>query len=216
MICGPLSCDPSCVTTSTRADVLADLPLTCLAAPDILNREAARIATIIDAQHPNGVTLIGILKGSVIFLADLARRLTVPVRIEFLAVAPYDGAPGRTRVVKDLDQSVQGEAIVLVAGIVDTGFTVDFCLRHLRAESPASVRVCALADKRARRLLPVPVDYVAVTVPDGFLVGYGLDYAGRYRNVGALWNGDGSVLATDPDCYVSTLYGSSANGPEPP
>ncbi len=168
---------------------------------------------MIDAQHPNGVTLVGVLKGSVVFLADLARRLTVPVRIQFLAVAPYDGEAGRTRVVKDLDQSVRGEAIVLVAGIVDTGFTVDFCLRHLRAESPASVRVCALADKRARRLLPVPVDYAAITAPDGFLIGYGLDYAGRYRNVGGLWNGNGTSLAADPDCYLTSLYGPSGVGP---
>lgn len=177
-----------------------------LASPADLDAQVARVAAMIDAQHPDGVTLAGVLKGSVLFLADLARRVTVPARLELLAVAPYDGAATRTRVVKDLDRPVLGEHVVLVTGIVDTGLTADFLLRHLRARDPASLRVCALADKRARRLLPVPVDYAAVAAPDRFLIGYGLDYAGRYRNVPGLWCADGAALATDPDRYVEQLY----------
>lgn len=184
-----------------------------LAGPQELHRQVQRIAGVIDAQHPSGVTLVGVLKGSVIFLADLARHVRVPVRVEFLAVAPYDGAETRTRIVKDLDASVRDEAVVLVVGIVDTGLSSDFCLRHLRQEEPASLRVCALADKATRRLLPVPIDYAAVAAPDRFLVGYGLDYAGRYRNVAGLWSGDGAALAADPDRYVGALYRSPVRGP---
>lgn len=181
-----------------------------LAAPEALAAHVAALAAAISADHPGGVTLVGVLKGSVLFLSDLARKVTVPVRLELLAVAPYDGAAGRTRVVKDLDRSVQGEAVVLVTGIVDTGLTVDFLLRHLRASEPSSIRVCALADKRARRIVPVPVDYSAVEAPDAFLVGYGLDYAGRYRNLRGLWTADGAALADDPDRYLARLHGDPA------
>ena len=185
-------------------------PAELLAGPDELAAVVARIAEAIDADHPDGVTLVGVLKGSVVFLADLARRLRVPTRLELVAVAPYDGATTRTRVVKDLDRSVAGEHVVLVSGIVDTGLSSDFLLRHLRELDPASLRLCALADKQARRLLPVPVSYAAIAAPDAFLLGYGLDYAGRYRNVAGLWTGDGAALATDPDRYVDQLYGVRA------
>ena len=177
-----------------------------LADPHDLADHVRTLAAAISADHPDGVTLVGILKGSVIFLSDLARQITVPTRLEFLAVAPYDGAAGRTRVVKDLDHPVAGEHLVLVTGIVDTGLTADFLLRHLAAGEPASVRVCTLADKRARRIVPVALDYVAFDAPDAFLLGYGLDYAGRYRNLPGLWSAEGSELADDPDRYVDELY----------
>ena len=180
--------------------------LTPVASPDELDAHVRALAERISADHPDGVTLVGILKGSVVLLADLARHLTVPTRFELVAVAPYDGAAGRTRVVKDLDRPVEGEDLVLVAGIVDTGLTADFLLRHLRAAGPRRVRVCALADKRARRILPIVVDYAALDAPDGFLIGYGLDYAGRYRNLPDLWLADGEVLAADPDRYVADRY----------
>lgn len=177
-----------------------------LAGPDVLQAHAQALAEAISADHPEGVTLVGVLKGSVVFVSDLARHLTVPTRLEFLAVAPYDGAAGRTRVVKDLDTTVAGEHVVLVAGIVDTGLTADFLLRHLAGSNPASLSVCALADKRARRILPLTIDYVAIEAPDAFLIGYGLDYAGRYRNLRGLWTADAAALANDPDRYVDQLH----------
>ena len=177
-----------------------------LAGPDELERHVRELGAAISADHPDGVTLVGVLKGSVIFLSDLARHLTVPTRLELLAVAPYDGASGRTRVVKDLDSSVAGEHVVLVTGIVDTGLTADFLLRHLADREAASIRVCALADKRARRILPLAIDYVAIDAPDAFLLGYGLDYAGRYRNLRGLWTADGAALADDPDRFVAQLH----------
>jgi hypoxanthine phosphoribosyltransferase len=181
-----------------------------LAGPEELDRHARALAAAISADHPEGVTLVGVLKGSVIFFSDLARHLTVPTRLELIAVAPYDGAAGRTRVVKDLDGSIEGESVVLVSGIVDTGLTADFLLRHLAERRPASLRVCALADKQARRILPLTIDYVAIEAPDAFLLGYGLDYAGRYRNLRGLWTADAATLADDPDRYVPQLHAADA------
>ena len=183
--------------------------LELLAGPDQLSTLVADLGTQISRRHPDGVTLVGLLKGSVLFLSDLARRLSVPTRLDTLAVAPYDGEAGRTRVVKDLDRPARGEDVVLVTAIVDTGLTADFVLRHLAASEPASLEVCTLVDKHARRILPVPVDYAAIEAPDAFLIGYGLDFAGRYRNVPGLWAGDGAALADDPDRYVPALYGPS-------
>ncbi|MFN8019491.1 MAG: phosphoribosyltransferase family protein [Acidimicrobiales bacterium] len=180
-----------------------------LAGPEELSSLVAALGARISAAHPDGVTLVGLLKGSVLFLSDLARTVTVPTRLDTLAVAPYDGEAGRTRVVKDLDRPARGEHVVLVTGIVDTGLTADFVLRHLAASEPASLEVCALLDKRARRILPVPVDYAAIDAPDAFLVGYGLDYAGRYRNLAGLWSVDGAALADDPDRHVAQLYGGA-------
>lgn len=178
-----------------------------LAGPEELDRHVRDLAARISADHPDGVTLVGVLKGSVVFLSDLARHLTVPTRFELVAVAPYDGAAGRTRVVKDLDRSVEGEHLVLVTGIVDTGLTADFLLRHLADRQAAGVRVCTLADKRARRILPLSIDYAAIDAPDAFLLGFGLDYAGRYRNLRGLWTADAAALADDPDRYVAQLHG---------
>jgi hypoxanthine phosphoribosyltransferase len=185
---------------------VASADLEPLATAAELAAHVRSLASRIDHDHPDGVTLVGVLKGSVVLLADLARRLKVPARLELVAVAPYDGAAGRTRVVKDLDRPVTDEAVVLVDSIIDTGLTTDFLLRHLRAGGPRTVRVCTLADKRARRILPVPVDYAAIDAPDGFLLGYGLDYAGRYRNLPDLWVGVGAALADDPDRYVAQLH----------
>lgn len=187
---------------------MAPSDLELLADPARLEVEVARVAWEISAQHPDGVTLVGVLKGSVVFLADLARHVTVPTLIDFVAVTPYDGVSGRTRVVKDLDQSIADRPVVIVTGIVDTGLTADFLRRHLRGANPASVRVATLADRSARRLLPLTPDYVALEVPDRFLIGYGLDHQGRYRNAPGLWGVDPAAVVADPDRYLAALYGA--------
>lgn len=166
-----------------------------LADPATIDREVRRVAAEISADHPDGVTLVGVLKGATVFLADLCRAVSVPCRIEFVAVAPFDGQSARTRVVKDVDRSVAGEAVVLVTGIVDTGLTSDFLRRHLRTGAPASLRLATLADKTARRIVPVDADYRAFTAPDRFLIGYGLDVRGRYRNLPGLWMLDAGAVA---------------------
>lgn len=183
-------------------ELLADGP----AIHELVNQAARSIS----ADHPDGVVLVGVLKGSMIFLADLARRLTVPARIEFVAVAPFDGTAGRTRVVKDLDRSVDGQGVVLVNGIIDTGLTCNFLSRHLRESGASSLRVATFADKRVRRIVPLEPDYRVVDAPDRFLIGYGLDYRGLYRNLSSLWAADGRLLAEEPDRYVASLYGGDA------
>lgn len=172
-----------------------------------LRREVARVGAAVSADHPDGVVLVGLLKGSVLLLADLARRLTVPARLDLVAVTAYDGTEGRIRVVKDLDRTVAGQPVVLVTGIVDTGFTADYLRRHLEAAGATSIRIATVADKSARRLLPVEPDYAVVAAPDRFLVGYGLDYRGRYRNLPDLWAVDGDDLVDRPDRHVTALYG---------
>ena len=129
---------------------------------------------------------VGVLKGSVVFLADLLRVLTVPVELDFIVVSSY-GSAGRTtgvvRILKDLDRSVTGKEVLLVEDIVDTGLTLKYLTEHLRQQEPAGLKVCALLDKPARRQVPVTIDYLGFSIPDEFVVGYGLDYAGRYRNL---------------------------------
>ncbi len=132
------------------------------------------------------VRLVGILKGVAFFMTDLMRRLTVPVSTDYMFITKYtrNGSDSdAVRILKDLDQPIEGEHLLLVEDIVDTGFTLRYILSYLRARKPASLRVCSLLDKRARRLVDVPLDYVAFEIPDEFVVGYGLDYRELYRNL---------------------------------
>lgn len=129
---------------------------------------------------------VGILKGALIFLADLVRRLTVPVAIDFVAVGSYGAgteSSGAVRILKDLEQDIAGRHVLLVEDIVDTGLTLNYLLEIFRARAPASLRVCVLLDKPERRRVPVPIDYCGFVIPDEFVVGYGLDYNERYRHL---------------------------------
>jgi len=140
------------------------------------------------ARDPKGRPLlaVGILKGAAIFLADLVRAMEIPVEYDFMAVSSYRNgtSPGEVRILKDLDRPLFQRDVLVVEDIVDTGATLDHILRRLRARGPASLRVCTLLDKPARRQVEVQVDYVGFTLSqDIFVVGYGLDYAERYRNL---------------------------------
>lgn len=150
--------------------------------------------------------MVAVLKGSVCFLADLIRAVTVPVTIDFLAVSAYSAGSGRVRIVKDLADDIHGRDVVLVQDIVDTGLTLAYLLGELGQRSPRSVQVCALLDKRSRRIVPVELRYVGFCVDDDFVLGYGLDYAERYRNLDQIVAGDLDVLRADPDAYVCPLY----------
>ncbi len=129
--------------------------------------------------------LIGVLKGVACFMADLMRQVSLPVAIDFMAISSYDSADSSyVRILKDLDESIEGRDVLLVEDIVDTGMTLNHLLTYLRARKPATLKVCTLLDKRARRLVDVPLDYVGFEIPDEFVVGYGLDYGQLYRNLG--------------------------------
>jgi hypoxanthine phosphoribosyltransferase len=141
------------------------------------------ISEIYEGQE---ILLVGVLKGAVMFLVDLARRIEVPVSMDFMAVSSYGASTessGIVRILKDLDQSVEGKNVLVVEDIVDTGLTLRYILDYIRAHNPASLRVVALLNKKKARKADVAVDYVGFEIQDRFVVGYGLDYAERYRNL---------------------------------
>jgi hypoxanthine phosphoribosyltransferase len=127
---------------------------------------------------------VGVLKGVTCFMADLMRHVSLPVSIDFMTISSYEGdRTGAVRIVQDLTENIEGRDVLIVEDIVDTGMTLNHLMKQLQAREPASLRVCALLDKRARRLVEVPLDYVGFEVPDEFVVGYGLDYRQRFRNL---------------------------------
>lgn len=130
--------------------------------------------------------LVGVLKGALFFLADLSREISVPVQIEYMSVASYGKSTrssGVVRILKDLDRDISGADVLLVEDIVDTGLTLEHLLRILESRRPRSLKVCSLLDKPGRRIVDLPIDYTGFSVPDEFVVGYGLDYDQRYRNL---------------------------------
>lgn len=139
------------------------------------------------AYQGRELKLIGVLKGSIFFLTALARRITVPVKIDLLAISSFSnqkGAPGVVRIAKDLDDAIEGEDVMLVEDIVDTGFTSRYLLQSLAARGPNSLSLCTLLDRNTRRIVRVPVHYRCFEIPDRFVVGFGLDYRQLYRNLG--------------------------------
>ena len=133
------------------------------------------------------LTLVSVLKGSLPFMADLMRAIDIPVRIDLMEVSSYGGSAtessGLVRILKDLSASIADEDVLIVEDIIDTGLTLNYLVRYLRGKAPASLRICTLLDKPARRLVEIPVDYTGFTIPDQFVVGYGLDYGELYRNL---------------------------------
>jgi hypoxanthine phosphoribosyltransferase len=133
------------------------------------------------------VTLVSVLKGSLPFMADLMRQMSIPLRIDLMEVSSYGGtateSSGLVRILKDLSSSIDGCDVLIVEDIIDTGLTLNYLLRYLRGKNPNSLRICTLLDKPARRLVEIPIDYVGFTIPDQFVVGYGLDYGELYRNL---------------------------------
>ncbi len=132
------------------------------------------------------ILVIGILKGAVIFLADLVRKLSVPVEVDFVRLSSYGSeseTSGTVTLTKDLEHSVTGRHVLIVEDIVDTGLTLRWFLGHLQHQKPESVRICALVDKLERRRVHVPLDYVGLRMEKGFIVGYGLDYSEKHRNL---------------------------------
>ena len=132
--------------------------------------------------------LVGVLTGSALFLADLVRHMDIPLEMDFMAVASYGGgqlrqSSGAVRIIKDLNTIIEGRDVLLVEGIVDTGMTVGYLMRNLQARKPRSIRLCTFLDKPARRIVPVPVAFRGFEIPDRFVVGYGLDFRQRYRNL---------------------------------
>ena len=174
---------------------------------DELRAGVQRVAAEISESYPDGVLLVAVLKGSVPFLADLVRALTVPSEVDFLAISHYTEGTGRVRIVKDLETDICGRDVVLVEDIVDTGLTLTYILGELRRREPRRLDVCALLDKSVRRIVPTPVRFVGFEIADEFVLGYGLDFAQRYRNLDCVIAGDLAALRDDPAAHVNGLYG---------
>jgi len=158
-----------------------------LVQPDDLRRKVADLGAQISSDYDGrDLLLVGVLKGAVFFLSDLMREITVPCEVDFMAVASYGSATstsGVVRILKDLDASIEGRDVLIVEDIVDSGLTLQYLLRNLRARGPASVEVCALLTKPERRKIELEARYVGFEIPDRFAIGYGLDHGERYRNL---------------------------------
>jgi hypoxanthine phosphoribosyltransferase len=177
-----------------------------LATKDDIRAAVDRLAGELSATYDDGVVLVAVLKGGVIFLADLVRRMTVHPVVDFLAVSSYtEGAP-RVQIMKDLDTDIAGRDVVLVEDVVDTGLSLTWLLEELGRRDPRSLEVCAFVDKPARRIVPIEARWVGLTVDEPYVCGYGLDVAERYRNLDLIAVADTAVLAADPDAYVEDLY----------
>lgn len=130
--------------------------------------------------------MIGILKGAVIFMSDLAKKIELPLAMDFMAVSSYGASTkssGVVRILKDLDEEIEGKDVLIVEDIIDTGLTLHYLCENLLSRKPNSLKICCCFDKPSRREVPVEIDYVGFDIPDEFVVGYGLDYAQRYRNL---------------------------------
>jgi hypoxanthine phosphoribosyltransferase len=153
-----------------------------------IDRRIREVAAEISRNYAGRVLkLVGVLKGSIFFLTALARHLEVPVKMDFLAISSFSnksGSPGVVRIAKDLDEPIEGEDILLVEDIVDTGFTLRYLLQTLSGRAPNSLAVCTFLDRTSRRIVQVPVDYRCFEIPDRFVVGFGLDHNQLYRNLG--------------------------------
>jgi len=147
----------------------------------------AELAKCIDEDYRGReLLLVGVLKGAVMVMADLARALETPVSMEFMAVSSYGSSTsssGVVRILKDLDRQIEGQHVLVVEDIIDSGLTLNWLLRNMRSRGPASVEVCALLRKPEAAKVDVPVKYVGFDIPSEFVVGYGLDYAERYRDL---------------------------------
>ncbi|OYD14940.1 hypoxanthine phosphoribosyltransferase [candidate division WOR-3 bacterium JGI_Cruoil_03_51_56] len=152
-----------------------------------IKRRVAELARQISSDYANQeLTVVGVLKGSWIFLADLVRQVTVPVVIDFMAVSSYGkstDSSGVVKIVTDLRCPLENRNVLLVEDILDSGLTLKYIIKHIKLRGPSSLRVCALMDKPARRRVDIKADYVGFGVPDKFVVGYGVDYDERFRNL---------------------------------
>jgi hypoxanthine phosphoribosyltransferase len=143
----------------------------------------AELSRDYDGRDP---VLVSVLKGSIIFLADLVRAMEISLSVDLMDVSSYGASTessGQVRILKDLSRPIEGREVVVVEDIIDTGLTLNYLLRYLREKGPASLRICCLLDKPARRLAPIEIAYRGFTIPDRFVIGYGLDYDERYRNL---------------------------------
>jgi hypoxanthine phosphoribosyltransferase len=168
-------------------DLVADVA-SVLVSEDQIRTRVAELGAQISADYMGReLTLVSVLKGSLPFMADLMRQISIPVSIDLMEVSSYGGtateSSGLVRILKDLSSSIDGRDVMIVEDIIDTGLTLNYLIRYMRGKNPRSLHICTLLDKPARRLVDIPIDYLGFTIPDQFVIGYGLDYGELYRNL---------------------------------
>jgi hypoxanthine phosphoribosyltransferase len=193
-------------TDTWNGGLTTDLKQVLLSEQQIHERIAELGRELSTAYADKDPLLVGILSGSFLFIADLARHMNIPLSIDFMAVSSYGdrtSSSGVVRILKDLNTSITGRHVILVEDIVDSGLTLDYLSELLRTRHPASLEVCSLLDKTEARKRPIDIRYVGFDCPNEFVVGYGLDYRGRYRNLPFI-----GVLK--PSVYVGTPEGGES------
>jgi hypoxanthine phosphoribosyltransferase len=161
-----------------------------------------RVASAIRADFPDGVVLVGVLKGALLFCADLARALCdVPVLVDFLSISRYAPDSGRVRILHDVSIDLAGRDVVIVEDLVDTGLTLAYLVGYVEGLGVRRVEVCTMLDRPARRIVPVVARYVGMEIDDVFVLGAGLHYQDRYRNLPAVIEADRATVVADPDAY---------------
>ena len=182
---------------------------------EAIRDKVAELGEAITADYAGReVTLVAVLKGASLFLADLARQIHLPLRFDFMAVSSYGSATktsGIVRILKDLDHEVEGENVIVVEDIIDSGLTLNYLLRYLRARRPASIEVCSLFSKEGRQRVPIPVRYEGFRIGPEFVVGYGLDFQERFRNLSFL-----AVLNEHPETKAARLTRDGRTAGSPP
>ena len=192
------------------------MPATILLDSDTIARTVARLGAEIEADHPDGVVLVGVLKGALLFVADLARAiLDVPVEVDFISISRFAPDSGRVKILHDLGTDIGGRDVVLVEDIVDTGLTLAYLTSQLAMREPRSLATCALLDRPSRRIVPQDLRYRGVELVEEFVLGYGLHVHDLYRNLPYVVYGDRADVAAAPDCYVEQLYGAGGIRREP-
>jgi hypoxanthine phosphoribosyltransferase len=171
-----------------RTPNLVDDIAEVLVSEDQIRAKVAELGAQLTADYAGRpLTLVSVLKGSLPFMADLMRAISIPLTIDLMEVSSYGGAvtetSGLVRILKDLSATIEGKDVVIVEDIIDTGLTLNYLLRYLRGKNPRTLKICALLDKPARRLVDIDIDYRGFSIPDRFVIGYGLDYGEFYRNL---------------------------------
>jgi hypoxanthine phosphoribosyltransferase len=183
------------------------VPAALLLDAPTIDAQVRRLAREIAQDHPDGVLLVGVLKGALLFLSDLARAITeVPVEIDFISISRFAPDSGRVKILHDLTTDISGRDVVLVEDMVDTGLTLSYLVRQLESRGPRRLRTCTLLDRPARRIVPQEVQYRGVQLADEYVLGYGLHARDLYRNVPFIVTADRDEIAAHPEAYLTDLY----------
>jgi hypoxanthine phosphoribosyltransferase len=186
-------------------------PTPYLGAGSIADR-VADLALELDEVLEPGAVLVGVLKGCLPVMADLIRQISTPIVVDFLALSAFAPDSGRVRLTNDLSVDVEGRQVVLVEGVVDTGFRLDYLRRHVIDHGPSEVRICTLFDRAGRRVLPIPIDHVGFATDAAFLVGYGLDHRGEFRNLPGVVEVELADLGRAEDGFYDEVRNAGRSG----